>query len=95
MNKKDSLLLAVLLSFLVVAGTFLMYGLWISQPSPTYPRQAIITIENGMYTAIYPVTSTTWWQSDNGTGGFYYAGPRFQSSNFTEVLEWAINQTKP
>jgi hypothetical protein len=93
MNKKDKIILAVAFVLVLTLPSLGIY-FWNNQPTPVYPRTAAITIENGNFTAIYPVNSTTWYSYPNGTSGFYYGGPRFSSSNFTEVFEWASNQTK-
>jgi hypothetical protein len=92
MTKGWFLSIGIGICLIIVVGLFVFS--WQSQATPVYPRTAVITIENGLYVAIYPVNSTTWYDYTNGTSGFYYGGPRFSSSNFTEVLEWGIAQTK-
>ena len=92
MTKGWLLLIGVFVCAIIAGGLFI--STWFNQPTPVYPRTAVITIENGLHVAIYPVNSTTWYSYTNGTSGFYYDGPRFSSSNVTEVYEWAINQTR-
>ena len=82
--------IAVIIIVGIIVVSVVAYGWYIQslQPITLPPKQVFIFVQNGQWIAVKPNLV------ELGQGGIYMYGLNFTSTNFTEVEQWAFNQTK-